>query len=379
MNRRSAIKIVLLLSACFNLLWIGYVAKVLYCCYGDFTSSMKYGVSDNFLTNWRLLYQKEPWTVYKSSKGVDYGSRFCLNYGDGMVGLYSVVSRDHSTMSVTDIKMVLVAPGYLLSWRYDSDGTCHDVKFKYNGWQMDCEDAIRRCANDKKATGEAHSSQTNANSMTRKVIWTAEASNHPATPYSLDSDIQRLSAKVQKGTPVEDRAQMASDKNQVMDALLNQSVIPADYGERMIALYRDGEQDVLTRDFAVQHIGLYAQALKRRGKYNPESPESASLRRALDDAASETRTIVAAAAFRALSDMSEFDPNIDGHRLDSRLVACISDPGASVAARVVAVQLCGERRIGSARSALAALAADAATPETLRRSAIYASAFIGGK
>ena len=178
------------------------MAKVLYCCYGDFTSSMKYGVSDNFLTNWRLLYQKEPWTVYKSSKGVDYGSRFCLNYGDGMVGLYSVVSRDHSTMSVTDIKMVLVAPGYLLSWRYDSDGTCHDVKFKYNGWQMDCEDAIRRCANDKKATGEAHSSQTNANSMTRKVIWTAEASNHPATPYSLDSDIQRLSAKVQKGTPI---------------------------------------------------------------------------------------------------------------------------------------------------------------------------------
>ncbi|MBQ6009956.1 MAG: hypothetical protein IJL17_15585 [Kiritimatiellae bacterium] len=32
----------------------------------------------------------------------------------------------------------------------------------------------------------------------------------------------------------------------------------ADYGEQMVVLFRDKEQDVLTRDFAVQHIGLYA-------------------------------------------------------------------------------------------------------------------------
>ena len=189
---------------------------------------------------------------------------------------------------------------------------------------------------------------------------------------------QRLSEKVTLEMSEAERAQMASDKNQVMDELLNRPEIPADYGMQMVALFRDGEQDVVTRDFVVQHIGLYAQALKCRGKYNPESPESASLRRALDEAARETKTIIAAAAFRALSDMSEFDPNIDGHRLDTRLVSCISDSSVSIAARVMAVQLCGERRIGSARSALAALAADAATPETLRRSAIHASVLIDG-
>ena len=36
-------------------------------------------------------------------------------------------------------------------------------------------------------------------------------------------------------------------------------------------LYRDRKQDVLTRDFAVQHIGLYAQALNRRGEYDAAS------------------------------------------------------------------------------------------------------------
>ena len=57
--------------------------------------------------------------------------------------------------------------------------------------------------------------------------------------------------------------------------------IPSDYGETMVSLYRDRGQDVLTRDFAVQHIGLYAQALQRRGVYDPASADSRSLRAAL--------------------------------------------------------------------------------------------------
>ena len=67
---------------------------------------------------------------------------------------------------------------------------------------------------------------------------------------------------------------MASDKNEVMDELLNQDDIPADYGTQMVALFRDKSQDILTRDFAVQHIGLYAQALHRRGIYDPASAEA---------------------------------------------------------------------------------------------------------
>ena len=68
---------------------------------------------------------------------------------------------------------------------------------------------------------------------------------------------------------------------------------------------------------------------------------------ALWDAAEETRTIVAVAAFRALADMAEFDPHIDASRLDSRLAACVTDASASPAARVMAAQLCGERRVAS--------------------------------
>ena len=92
---------------------------------------------------------------------------------------------------------------------------------------------------------------------------------------------RQLKAVQPSGTPIEKLAQAASDKNQVMDELLNQDQIPADYGTQMVALFRDKGQDVLTRDFAVQHIGLYAQALQRRGVYDPESAAARSLRVAL--------------------------------------------------------------------------------------------------
>ena len=188
----------------------------------------------------------------------------------------------------------------------------------------------------------------------------------------------RLSSQLNEKSEAK-RARAASGKNQLMDALLNQPEIPADYGETMVSLCRDKSQDVLTRDFAVQHIGLYAQALSRRGAYNPKSAEAMSLRNTLFDAAGETRTIVAAAAFRALADMSAFDAQIDTRRLDSTLVACAGNESAAPAARSIAVQLCGERRVKSARPALQRILASPNSPVILRRSAKRAVESIDGK
>ena len=174
-------------------------------------------------------------------------------------------------------------------------------------------------------------------------------------------------------------AELASEKNQVMDKLLNQPQVPSDYGDVMIGLYRDKSQDVLTRDFAVQHIGLYAQALERRGEYDAEAAESRKLRSALFDAAGETRTIIAAAAFRARADMSVFDPKVDTNRLDSLLAACTADAFSDPASRAMAVQLCGERRVRPSRPALEAISGIPSTPAVLRLSARRALSLIDGK
>ena len=199
----------------------------------------------------------------------------------------------------------------------------------------------------------------------------AHASVHLRTAMS-DSACQQLAAIPPSGSSARDLSQMASDKNQVMDELLNLDNIPADYGTQMVTLFRDREQDILTRDFAVQHIGLYAQALNRRGTYDPTSAEAQTLRAALDEAVTDTKTIIAAAAFRALADMAAFDPRIDVRRLDARLLACVGDDSAAPAARVMAVHLCGERRLAAARSTLLALAEGASAPTPLRLAARHA-------
>lgn len=164
-----------------------------------------------------------------------------------------------------------------------------------------------------------------------------------------------------------------------MDELLARPDIPSDYGAEMVALYRDRTQDVYTRDFAVQHIGLYAETLNRRGTYDPASHEAGELRRALWDASGETGTIVATAAFRALADLAGFDPKIDARRLDSRLVSCAGDASASSAARVMAVQLCGERGIAASRPLLQRIFAGAATSVPLKKAAEWSLRTLDGK
>lgn len=143
MNRNKAIKIALLLSACFNLFWIGYALKIGFCLYGNSMLSIKYGVPKSMvLSGWRLLYQKDPWMVCKSAKGTAYGSRYCLNYEEGCLMLYATALDDPAKTFGVGTKMVLAAPGYLLSWCYDTNGVCHDVKLKYNGREVNYEDGM---------------------------------------------------------------------------------------------------------------------------------------------------------------------------------------------------------------------------------------------
>ena len=191
-------------------------------------------------------------------------------------------------------------------------------------------------------------------------------------PVSAREMLQSAPGRGAEAASKADVVRLAAEKSQAMDDLLNAEPIPSDYGRVMVDLFRDRSRDVYTRDFAVQHIGLYAEALHRRGAYDPTSPEAAQMRRALDAAADETDAIVAAAAFRALDDLSAFDPHVEARRFEARLLSCAADASAAPAARVMAVQLCGERGVASSRSLLKRLADEPGENAVVRRSAARA-------
>lgn len=221
----------------------------------------------------------------------------------------------------------------------------------------------------------------NAEEQVQLVRRSVEAARPPqAVPMAAKEMLRSIPEQEATSTaPSPDIVRLAAEKSQLMDDLLNEEPIPSDYGQVMVGLFRDRSQDVYTRDFAVQHIGLYAEALYRRGAYDPSAPEAAQLRKALDAAADETRTIVAAAAFRATDDLAAFDPHIDVRRLDARLVACAADASAAPAARVMAVQLCGERKVAASRSLLKRLADDPKENAVVRKSASRALLAVEGR
>ena len=169
---------------------------------------------------------------------------------------------------------------------------------------------------------------------------------------------------------------LASDKNQEMDRLLNQRAIPADYAATMRTLHDSADQDDLTRNFAVQHLGLHVQEQVRRGTYDPHAPEAARVRATLDAAARATASPVAGPAFLALAELAAVDPRVDAADLDARLAACAGDASANAPTRVIAVQLCGTRRVPAARAALRSILADPSSGTVLRLSAQRALALL---
>ena len=57
-----------------------------------------------------------------------------------------------------------------------------------------------------------------------------------------------------------------------MDRLMaGRGMAPDDFSALMRRLHADGKQDELTRNFAVQHLGLYVRRRIRFGDYDPKS------------------------------------------------------------------------------------------------------------
>lgn len=195
----------------------------------------------------------------------------------------------------------------------------------------------------------------------------------PARVDAATNDRRAVTARTD-GSP-----RAASDRDRAMTRLMDTGGLSGEYGELMRRLHADGGRDEKTRNFAIQHLGHYARERRRRGAYDPRSREAEGIRSTLGAAVRETATTVAAPALRALADLAAFDPEVDVEALDRRLAACLADPSAALPVRVMAAQLCGERRLTAARPALARLCGDAATPTPLALAARHALREIDGK
>ena len=162
--------------------------------------------------------------------------------------------------------------------------------------------------------------------------------------------------------------------NNAMDRELEAAEMPADFGERMEALFRDKSVDEM-----VQHLERFAQERTIRGTWDVDAKEAATVRAALEDAALEVDNSIGGTAMLALARLSEIDPHVDRRRLSFRSASLVSNPSTRLSTRIAAAQLCGLLRVRSVLPALRSLASDPSAPTPLRLAAQHAAEEIEGR
>jgi len=136
-------------------------------------------------------------------------------------------------------------------------------------------------------------------------------------------------------------------KNDVLDVLLRQDVLPQGIGLQLVEMYNDKSLDTMWRDYCVQFITNYYE---RRWIYADSSQTVSKKTDAKDaerevieavywDALKETDTTIAGTALLGLNTLSQQDLTIDQERVSQAAVDLLSNPEVGEPPRITAFSI----------------------------------------
>jgi hypothetical protein len=143
-------------------------------------------------------------------------------------------------------------------------------------------------------------------------------------------------------------------RNDVMDKLVQQEIVPEGLADLLVAIYEDRQQDIVMRDYAVQHMPVVYEKMS--------DEEKVSLYKAMWQATEETDSSIAGTALLALLDVagpmnSSGDASLDDHaRLAETALRLASDKHCGELPRITAVSVCGRLGIKEALPVVTELA-----------------------
>ncbi len=154
-------------------------------------------------------------------------------------------------------------------------------------------------------------------------------------------------------------------KNDIMNALYNQGVAPAELGRVMIEIYRNKKQDAVTRDYALQHL---------TGSYEKSTVEQkAEIKQILLEALDEKQSSIAGTALLGLSRLG-----IEQEKLRQTALKLAQDRNSGDLTRITAFQICARMKTREALpSALELARSSRSVP--LQIAAIAAIGSVGSK
>ena len=159
-------------------------------------------------------------------------------------------------------------------------------------------------------------------------------------------------------------------RNEMMDKLVETPALPSGLVRVLVSIYQDPAQDVVMRDYAVQHMGpVYARA---------SAPEQAVLQTTLWQAAEETASSVAGTALLVLSDLAPDYREFERSKLEEVALRLAGDDHCGELSRITALQVCGRLGLKEASPVMLQLARSAGSVP-LQISAIAALGDVGNE
>jgi hypothetical protein len=138
-------------------------------------------------------------------------------------------------------------------------------------------------------------------------------------------------------------------KNDLLDALCGQTQTPKDLGNLLGDLYHDQSQNVVIRDYAIQHVAALYERLDDSSWAEPEiKTQRGELQNLLWQAVDETDSSIGGTALLALSRLSERHGEIDEPRIETEALAMAQDTSTGELSRMTAFQVCGRAHLQAA-------------------------------
>ncbi len=147
-------------------------------------------------------------------------------------------------------------------------------------------------------------------------------------------------------------------KNDLMDALLQQEPLPPGLEEMLAQVYRDRDQHVVLRDYAVQHLATLHEQLEALSAAADAQAGQRRIQQVLWEALAETDSSIAGTALLGLSRLADAHREIYREKVGAAALQLATAGNASDVTQMTAMQVCA--RLG-VRAALPLLVETAQT------------------
>lgn len=177
----------------------------------------------------------------------------------------------------------------------------------------------------------------------------------------------------------EDSRQMGQVlKNQLLDALCLQRPPLPDLADTVVQMYRDPRQNVVLRDYAVQHMVPLYESLAETPSSEATDAAQQMMREALQDALSETGSSIAGTALLGMARLSMANSGFDQFTVSSVALSLAQDATVSELVQISSAQVCARLQV---RDALPAFIEKIKTAQNtpIQLAAIAALGDLGGR